>query len=69
MSNIEKESNLKILGIKEICDILPFGKTKIMELIHAGEIPVVKVGRDYITTEKKLENWIEENIGEELYYR
>lgn len=63
-----KTIDLKVLGLKDLYNILPFGKTKIMQLIHAGELPVVKVGRDYITTENKIEKWIEENIGQELYY-
>lgn len=34
----------------------------------AKELPVLKVGRDYITTKKKLLEWIELNLGHELYY-
>lgn len=57
-----------IVGLNDIYKILPFGRKKILKLIHSGELPVVKVGRTYITTKNKLINWIEENIGQELYY-
>lgn len=57
-----------ILGLKDLYDILPFGEKKIRKLISAGELPVVKVGKTYITTKDALLKWIEENIGHELYY-
>lgn len=58
----------KILSQSDLYEILPFGKTKINQLIKSGELPVVKIGRDYITTYKILEEWISNNIGEEIYY-
>ena len=61
-------NNNRIIGLDEIYKILPFGKKMVLSLIHAGELPVVKVGRTYITTENRLIQWIEENIGQELYY-
>ena len=48
--------------------LLPFGEKKIRALIRAGEIPVIKVGRNFITTKKKLEEWFDEHVGQELYY-
>lgn len=58
----------EILGLHDIYKILPFGEQKIRKLIASQELPVVKVGRNYITTKRKLFEWIEQNIGEELYY-
>ena len=40
----------KILSQKDLYEILPFGKTKILQLISSGELPMVKIGKDYITT-------------------
>ena len=59
---------MKIITQQDLYDILPFGKTKINKLIQSGELPLVKVGKDYITTEQKIEDWISENIGHEIYY-
>ena len=58
----------KILKQTDLYDILPFGKTKINALIKSGELPLVKVGKDYITTYSILEKWIQDHIGEEIYY-
>ena len=58
----------KILSQQDIYDVLPFGKTKVLQLIKSGELPLVKVGKDYITTFNLLEEWIKNHIGEEIYY-
>lgn len=60
--------SLKVLNQNDLLKILPFGKTKLYQLLKSNELPVVKIGRDYITTEKKIEQWINENIGEEVFY-
>lgn len=57
-----------IITQKEMYEILPFHKTKILQLLRSGEMPVVKIGKDYVTTRKKLVEWIESNIGKEIYY-
>lgn len=57
----------KILNQRDLLDILPFGKTKLYELLRNGVIPCVKVGRDYIITEDKLEEWVNKNLGKEVY--
>ena len=57
----------KILSQQDLYDVLPFGKTKVLQLIKSGELPLVKVGKDYITTFNLLEEWIKNHIGEEIY--
>ena len=54
----------KILSQQDLYDVLPFGKTKVLQLIKSGELPLVKVGKDYITTFNLLEEWIKNHIGE-----
>ena len=58
----------KILSQQDLYDVLPFGKTKVLQLIKSGQLPLVKVGKDYITTFNLLEEWIKNHIGEEIYY-
>ena len=60
--------NNKILSQKDLYDILPFGKTKIQQLISSNQLPLLKIGKDYITTYSILEDWIREHICEEIYY-
>lgn len=58
----------KILKQTDLYTILPFKKTKIQQLIRSGQLPVVKVGKDYITTYELINEWIKEHIGEEIYF-
>lgn len=67
MTGLEAQEN-KILNQADLYEILPFGKTKVYQLIKSGELPLVKIGKDYITTSKIIEEWIENHIGEEIYY-
>ena len=60
--------NNKILSQKDLYDILPFGKTKVQQLISSNQLPLLKIGKDYITTYNILEDWIREHIGDEIYY-
>lgn len=57
----------KILTQKDLYEILPFGKTKIQQLIKSGKLPLVKIGKDYITTYTLLEDWIKQHIGDEIF--
>lgn len=52
----------------DLLTIFPFGKTKLRQLLHAGALPVVKVGRQYITNDKAIERWILENSGKEIIF-
>ena len=58
----------KILSQEDLYDVLPFGKTKIQQLIKSRQLPLLKIGKDYVTTYDILENWIREHIGDEIYY-
>ncbi len=59
---------MKVLTQKDLLEILPFGRTKLNELLMSNVLPVTKIGRDYITTEERLNEWIQENIGREIKY-
>lgn len=58
----------RILKQTDLYDILPFKETKVKQLIKSGQLPLVKIGKDYITTFNILEDWIKSNIGEEVYF-
>ena len=62
--NIEE----RILSQNDLYEILPFGKTKIQQLIKSNQLPLVKIGKDYITTFSILEQWINDNLRTEIYY-
>lgn len=60
--------NIKILTKKDLLEILPFGKTKLNELLISNILPVTKVGKTYITTEERINEWIDKNIGKQIKY-
>jgi len=41
------------------CDFLCFGRTKLLELTYAGDIPSVKIGRLRRFSVEDLERWID----------
>lgn len=64
----ENKQNCKVLNQKDLYEILPFGKTKVKQLINSGQLPLIKIGKDYITTFNILEDWLRDHLGEEIYY-
>lgn len=56
----------KLYSFNDLLLIFPFGKTKLRQLLQAGVLPVVKVGKQYVTSEKAIERWILENCGKEI---
>ena len=51
----------KILSQNDLYDVLAFGKTKIKQLIASKQLPLFKIGKDYVTTYNILEDWIREH--------
>lgn len=60
--------NIKFLTKTDLLRIFPFKRTKLQQLLNAGALPVVQVGKTYITSEAMLQRWLEENIGKKIYY-
>ena len=58
----------KLYSFSDLLVIFPFGKTKLRQLLQAGVLPVVKIGRQYITNGKAIERWILENSGKEIIF-
>ncbi len=63
-----EEKGLQVLNSQDLQEMFGFGKTKMCELFQSGVLPVVKIGRDYITTQKAVEDWIKDNIGKEIFF-
>lgn len=56
-----------LYSFSDLLNIFPFGKTKLRQLLHAGVLPVVKVGRQYVTSDAAIQRWILENPGRKSY--
>lgn len=67
-NNENREITSRILSQRDLYEILPFGKTKTKQLIASKELPLLKVGSDYITTFTLLQDWIRDHIGDEIFY-
>lgn len=63
----EKEE-MQFLTKSDLLRLFPFKRTKLQQLLNAGALPVVKVGKTYITSEAMLQRWLEENIGKKIFY-
>ncbi len=49
-----------LLRVPEVAQTLGLGKTKVEELIAAGALPVVRIGKCVRVSAKTLEKWIEQ---------
>lgn len=58
----------RLYSFNDLLTIFPFGKTKLRQLLQAGVLPVVKIGKQYVTSEKAIEFWILENSGKEIFF-
>ena len=59
---------IQSLTKKDLLEMLPFGKMKLNELLIQGVLPVVKVGKDYITSDVQMLEWLKENEGKTIEY-
>lgn len=57
-----------LYSFSDLLTIFPFRKTKLRQLLHAGVLPVVKVGRQYVTSDDAIQRWILENAGKEILF-
>ena len=64
---IETE-NLRVYSQKDLLGIFPFGRTKLQLLLNNGVLPVVKVGRTYLSSSALINQWLSENSGKEILY-
>ena len=58
----------KIYTLEDLENIFPFGRTKLLKLCKAGALPVVKVGKDYISSQALIDRWMLEHDGKEIFW-
>ncbi len=56
--------NAQLLTVKDIENALQLSHTKTYELINAGEIETLKIGRRRMATQKSIDTFIERKLGE-----
>ena len=54
--NKETKENIKmqVYSKADLLEIFPFGRTKLQQLLTAGVLPVVKVGKAYLTSDAQI---------------
>lgn len=67
--NVSEYDDFKKYSIAEIAEMLGLGKTKTRELLQSRILPVTKLGRDYFTSPKALQEFIRKNVGNELFFK
>lgn len=68
ITEVASRNQLKVITQKELLEIFPFKKTKLQQLLNAGVLPVVKVGKTYLSSDTLILRWLDENIGKEVFY-
>lgn len=63
----QRLSSSTVYSFKDLQNIFPFGRTKLLRLCQNGILPVIKVGKTYITNQALLDRWFSENEGHEIY--
>ena len=64
----KKADSLTVYSQQDLLRIFPFKRTKLQQLLNAGALPVVKVGRTYLSSDELINRWLLENAGKTIYY-
>lgn len=60
------DSGKEFLKVPEVAEFLQIGRSRAYELVGAGEIPSVKIGRSVRVSRRELERWLEERRQPEV---
>lgn len=60
----KKEIAKKTLTVKELAEVLQISENKARQLTHAEGFPVIVLGRTRLTIISKLDEWLENNLGQ-----
>ena len=61
-----KSGECTVYTFDDLLRIFPFGRFKLLHLCQEQILPVIKVGKTYITTKELLDRWFMENEGREI---
>jgi len=53
------ETVRELLRAEEVALVLGIGRSKVFELLRAGELPVIRLGRSVRIPRRALDEWIE----------
>lgn len=60
----------EVMDVRELCNYLGIGKSKIYQLIREKKIPASKIGRQYRFSKTVIDSWLKEVLitKEEIQY-
>ncbi len=61
------EDNRLAFTVREFSKLSRISLPVLYDLIHAGSLPVLKVGRKYLVPRAAAERWLAENVGSQVY--
>lgn len=53
----------QVMHLKDIIKFFGYSEKKTRDLIRTGVLPVIKIGKDYVTTRKQLLDWLDKYKG------
>jgi excisionase family DNA binding protein len=65
-SQNEAPTQRLLLRVPEVAKALGLGRTKVYELIAAGELPMIRLGRAVRVSVAALQKWVEEHDKQSL---
>lgn len=57
-----------IYTLNDLEKIFPFGRSKLLKLCQSHTFPVVKVGKEYISSPALINRWMLDNDGKEILF-
>ena len=67
--NASEYDDFKKYSKAEIAEMRGLGRPKPETFLQSRILPVTKLGRDYFTSPKALQEFIRKNVGNELFFK
>ena len=48
-----------LLTVNDVASVLSLGRTRAYQLVHSGELPIIRVGRSIRVSAQALKDWTE----------
>lgn len=65
---IDEKKAIEVLNQNDLMNLFGIKRTTLFKMLRAEILPVVKIGKNYYTTPKLLEEWFAKMQGHELFW-
>jgi excisionase family DNA binding protein len=52
-----------LLRVEEVAELLGLGRTKVFEMLAAGDLPTVRIGRCLRVPRENVERWVRDQVA------